>query len=401
MADQTLARYLNERSILTMLRTEGSASRADIARRLSLTPATITRLVTEMAGRGLVREVAGTAQAAIAREPGRPGVSIALNPAGAYFLGVEIGVGILRFALLDLAANLVSSAEAQVSKTITPAAVVKRIVAHVKKLVADDRFGDRIKSVGVTVPGLVTSDGFIVHLPILGWKNVDLQGMLDDAVHLPCIVENNGNAAAFGSVYTQPSSADGCTLFLKLGTGCGGAAIINGRLLRGGSGTAGEFGHIRVAEHGKCRGCGQTGCLEGFVDLVAVARSFRGTEALSDDAYARLPADLVEAALAGDQLASDAIGLFSHYLAQGIVTLVNIFNPTLIELGGVLRPVIGHCLLDVQTHVKAGIVPGTTVPEIQLSRLGLFECAIGAATVVHHHAFDISHVNLKVLEVQP
>ena len=401
MADQTLARYLNERSILTMLRTQGSASRAEIARRLSLTPATITRLVTDMAGRGLLHEIAESTRLGIVREPGRPGVSVALKPSGAYFLGVEIGIGIMRYALLDLSANVVTSSEAVVSNGIGPAAVVRRIANHLKKLVDDTRFGHRIKSVGVTVPGLVTSEGFIVHLPILGWKNVRLLEMLREAVHLPCIVENNGNAAAFGSVYTQPSSANGCTLFLKLGTGCGGAAIINGRLLRGGAGTAGEFGHIRVTEHGQRCHCGQTGCLETRVNLAAIAHIFRGTDDLSDEEFARLPGDLVQAAGAGEKAALSAIRSFSHYLALGIVTLVNIFNPTLIELGGVLRPVIDRCLPDIQTEVKERIVPGTTVPDIRLSRLGIFECAIGAATIVHHHAFDISHVNLTELEHQP
>jgi predicted ArsR family transcriptional regulator len=180
MADQTLARYVNELSILTMLRTEGSASRAQIARRLSLTPGTITRVVSELARRGLVQEIPGPIQAAV-REPGRPAISLALNPTGAYFLGVEMGVGVMRYALLDLAASVVASTEVVVSRSITPKKAVRAIAEQVARYQDARRFAGKIQAAGVTVPGLVTSEGYIVHLPILGWKNVNLLAMLRDA----------------------------------------------------------------------------------------------------------------------------------------------------------------------------------------------------------------------------
>jgi predicted NBD/HSP70 family sugar kinase len=395
MADQTLAKYVNELHILTMLRTQGAASRADIARRLLVTPATITRLISKLAERELVREIHDPIQKAATREPGRPGVNIALNPNGAFFLGVEIGVEILRFTLLDLAASVVMSSESLVLRKITPAEAVRAIADHVAKLERSTRFRGKIRSAGVTVPGLVTSEGFIVYLPILGWKNVNLLEMLGKATKLPCLVENNANAAAFGSVYTQPSLPSTCTIFLKLGTGCGGAAIINGRLLRGANGMAGEFGHIRMTEHGHRCSCNQVGCLESWVNLAALARSFRGTDRLNRAKYAALPTAVVAAAEAGDPAALAAIDSFSHYLSLGIISLVNIFNPTTIMLGGVMRPVTEWGLEAIQAQVANGIVPGIKIPEVRLSLLGNYECAVGAAALAHHHAFDISKVDLS------
>ena len=102
MADQTLARYVNELNVLTLLRTKGPTSRASLSRQLELTPATMSRLVGEMARRGLLREVDGSPNNPDSRAPGRPGVEIGIDPGGAAFLGVEIGVGIVRFCLLDL-----------------------------------------------------------------------------------------------------------------------------------------------------------------------------------------------------------------------------------------------------------------------------------------------------------
>ena len=389
MADQTLVRYVNERGVLTILRTQGSMSRAEIARKLSLTPATITRLVTDLEQRDLVREI-DSAAVTTAREPGRPGVGIALNGPAAFFLGVEIGVGIIRFAVIDLAAKVVSSSETPIARTLTPAKAVEIIAARIATYQDDPRFKGRIRAAGATVPGLVTSEGFIVYLPIMGWKNVNLLGLLRAATDLPFFVENNAKAAAFGSIYTMPSLPSICTIFLKLGAGCGGAAIINGRLLRGATGTAGEFGHLRISVEGHRCSCGQTGCLESWVNLGAMARLFRGTDRLTRREFARLPDVLTKAAEDGDAAAIAAIGSLTHYLSLGLVTLINTFNPTTIMLGGVMRPLLERCLADVQSEVARSVIPGTSIPDVRLSHLGVIECAVGAATIAHHNAFDIS-----------
>ena len=183
MADQTLARHVNELSILTALRVHGASNfEPEIARRLSITPATITRLVSDLSRRELIREVGDQAKDGAVRELGRPGVRIELNAEGAYFLGVEIDVGVLRFAALDLSASVVASSEVRVPKTSKPQTVVSRIADYVDSLESDGRFGGRLRSVGVTVPGLVTSDGTVINLPILGWKNLDLFAILKEQI---------------------------------------------------------------------------------------------------------------------------------------------------------------------------------------------------------------------------
>jgi predicted NBD/HSP70 family sugar kinase len=395
MADQTLARYVNELGVLTLLRTQGPASRADLARKLSLTPATITRLVSELLARKLVEELrAGGAASDVSREIGRPGVSLRLRASGAYFLGVEIGVGIVRIALLDLSASEAFSATYAVSDQISPDEAVDLIASELKKLQRNPHFKGRIRSMGVTVPGLVQLDGFIVHLPMLGWKEISFTQLLSKKIALPCVVENNANAAAFGSIYTQPALPSICTIFLKIGSGCGGAAIVNGRLLRGAAGTAGELGHIRLTEHGHRCSCGQKGCLESWVNLAALARAWGSGKGAAGKDLFTLPTRIVAAAKAGEGLAIDAISSLVDHLILGVVSLVNIFNPTTVMLGGAMKPVLEWRLGHIRKGVVAGIVPGTLVPNVLLSPLGDFECAIGAACLAHHRAFDISNVDL-------
>jgi len=390
---------VNELNVLTLLRTKGPTSRASLSRQLELTPATMSRLVGEMTRRGLLREVAGAASDQDARAPGRPGVEIGIDPGGAYFLGVEIGVGIVRFCLLDLAAAPVDSAEATVATDVAPPAVVRLIARHVAKLRRSPRFGQNIRSVGATVPGLVTLDGDVVHLPILGWRDVNLRARLSEAVGVPCFVENNATAAAFGAVYTQPSLQKDCAIFLKLGAGCGGAAIVNGRLLRGAAGTAGEFGHMRIAANGPRCHCGQRGCLETMVNLGAMARLYKSDDGVGDPAHIHLPARIARAARRRDPAALAAVASLARHLGLGLVALTNIFNPSTIVLGGIMRPLIELCLDRLRKTLADGIVPGALVPEIRMSALGLLECAVGAAAVAHHHSFDIANFDFSQREL--
>jgi predicted NBD/HSP70 family sugar kinase len=392
MATQTLARQVNELSILTMLRTHGSASRADIARQLAVTPATVTRLVSTLISQNIIYEVEGIEQT-VQRDVGRPGKYLALNPNGAFFLGAEIGVGIIRCVLLDLSITVVDSFEVKIPKSIKPPETVRIISDYFANVQGQPRYAGKIRSLCVTIPGPVAANGFIVHLPILGWKNVNILPLFSESTKLPCFAENNADAAAFGSIYTQNSSPNVCTIYLKAGFGCGGGVVINGRLLRGANGTACELGHIPIAETGPRCQSGHTGCLESWVNLNALARSL-GKDKLTESQLADLPAMAVRAAAAGDKTTLNAINSIVHYLIRGISALVNIFNPATIILGGIMLPVFEYRLEKIRRDISSGLVPGIPVPEVQLSKLGLLECAIGAASIAHHKAFDLSNIDL-------
>jgi predicted NBD/HSP70 family sugar kinase len=214
--------------------------------------------------------------------------------------------------------------------------------------------------------------------------------MARKSIRIPISIENNANAAAFGEVYRHPKLSDDLILFLKLGNGCGGAAIINGRLLRGTSGVATEFGHMRVADGGPRCHCGQTGCLETHVNLSALSRYLadQGSDLRAE------PTLVATAMRAGDGKVTAAVRRLENYLAIGIVSLTNIFNPSDIVLGGAMRPVLELLLDTLRAKVAAGIIPGIKPPAIALSSDDLFECAIGAAAIAHHEQFDTTAVSL-------
>lgn len=396
MANQSLVRYVNARRVVTLLRIEGPVSRADIARRLSLTRSTITNVVDDLIRRKLVIEMPQEKTEG-RRELGRPGIKVRLNPRGAYFLGVEIDVGVLRFAVLDLAGEV---AETQVvaSDTRRPQDAVDRIAKVHTALERQPKFRGRIRAVGLTVPGLVRSDGLVVHLPVLGWKNVKLLQLAAAQIDAPLFIENNTNAAAFGEVYTHPGPNRDFIIYLKLGIGCGGAAILNGRLMRGGSGTAAEFGHMRVADDGPLCSCGRHGCLESFVNLAAVASGFAPGETLTMQELVDLSPKVAKAYKAGTARARATVDAITARLITGLVSLTNLFNPTEIVLGGLMRPLFAPHIARIAQGVRSGIVPGMAVPQLTLSAGEVFECAIGAASIAHHESFDVSNIEFDVIE---
>jgi len=394
MADQTLARYVNERRILTLLRVQGPMSRADAARQLALTRGTITNLVESLISRELIIEQSSKPASGPRRELGRPGVNIALHRDGGYFLGAEIGVGVIRFALLDLTLEVVENSTIATAPDVPPEAAIKEVIRYAKSLMRRKKYRRRLRALGITVPGLVRSDGFVVNLPILGWKDVNLQVLAEAELGVPTSIVNNANAAAFGELYTQPSLQQDSVVYLKIGTGCGGAVIINGRLLRGPSGTAGELGHIRIASTGSVCSCGQVGCLETYVNTVALSRLHRPHDAPDVDALPSLPQLVATRAVEGDAAAQAAMDSIAHHLLIGLISLANVFGPRTIFLGGTMRPVLASCLDRLQQGVARGIVPGMEAPEVRLSALSELECAIGVATISHHQAFDISSVEI-------
>jgi N-acetylglucosamine repressor len=391
MTNQSFIRNINQRRILTLLRREGSLSRAEIARRLSLTRSAVTYLADALLTARLVVEAAGGAAEPLTRDAGRPGVALSLNPTGNYFLGAEIGVTALRLALVDMTLAPVRTKTIALRRSPSPAEAIRAVGKFLKECEADKKYRGRIRAIGVTVPGLVRDDGLVVHLPILGWRDVNFLPLARRSLRIPVAIENNTNAVAFGEVYRNPNLSHDLVLFLKLGNGCGGAAIIDGNLLRGTSGVATEFGHMRVAEDGPRCHCGQTGCLETRVNLAALERYLveEGADLAPD------PARVAQAIQAGDASATAAARKLARHLAIGMINLSNIFNPSDIVLGGAMRPVLELCLDDLRQAVATGIVAGIAPPKIALSRNDAFECAIGAAAIAHHGQFDTNALSLS------
>jgi predicted NBD/HSP70 family sugar kinase len=391
MANHSFVKNLNERRILTLLRVEGALTRAEVARRLRFNRSTVTNLVNGLLERNLVAETdKPSCQADAGSDLGRPGVNIALNPSGCYFLGVEIGVEVIRYVLMNMALSVVEQESIAIAPPHTPERVARQIATQLDKYQKNPHYGSLIQSVCVTVPGLVRNDGLVTNLVIVGWRDVDFRGTLSRMLPIPVQIENDANAAAFGEVYCHPKALLGMTVFLKLGIGCGGAVILDGRILKGHDGFGGDFGHMRIVDEGPICNCGRAGCMEPLVSMKAL-RTYLHDATLPADPSAE---EIARAAALGNPSALAAARHLEHYLSLGMISLTNIFNPANIIIGGEMREIAGVVLDNIRSSVKSEIIPGLPAPGIHLSENGDFECAIGAAAIAHQQEFDQASVGL-------
>lgn len=183
----------------------------------------------------------------------------------------------------------------------------------------------KIKAIGIGAPGpILYEKGIVVEAPNLpGWKKVHLKEIFEKEYKVPVFVDNDANCAALAEAWFGAGKFATHFLYMTVSTGIGGGIIINKKLYRGATGSAGEFGHMTIHIDGPKCGCGHYGHLEAHASGTAMKKKM-GMEAVSVELAARQ----------GDKKALKAIEETAHYLAIGIANLVNIFNPEMVVIGG-------------------------------------------------------------------
>lgn len=247
-------------------------------------------------------------------------------------------------------------------------------------------------SVGIGVPGLVTSQGVLRSAPNLdGVADVAVAHLVGERLGFPVVVDNDGTCAAVAEHQLGVARGMSDVALVTLGTGIGGAIISGGRVRRGHNGFAGEFGHMVIDPHGPPCPCGRSGCWERYASGAGLARLGRDAAAAGRLDAVRLGAggdpadvrgeDVQRAALDGDPDALVVIDDFARWLAVGLANLTNALDPELFVLGGglasgavlYLRPVRAWLReLLYQPHLRS-------IPAVECVALGERAGAIGAA----------------------
>lgn len=220
-------------------------------------------------------------------------------------------------------------------------AVIQRMVDAISAVAADG--GSEIR-VGVGAPGPIDHrSGTILQPPHLpGWDAVPLRSILESRLDLPVRVGNDANLAALGEQRFGAGKGIDNLIYITVSTGIGGGIINDGKLVLGERGLAAEAGHIVIERDGPLCSCGQRGCLEALASGTAIARmareataSGRETSMVAFAAGKEITAEIVTgAAREGDEVALEIMAEASRALAAGIVTLVHVFNPRRIIIGG-------------------------------------------------------------------
>jgi glucokinase len=187
--------------------------------------------------------------------------------------------------------------------------------------------------IGVGIAGDVDSkNGILRFSPNLPkWKNVRIKEILQKKSGVPVTVDNDANCAAYGSYVIDGKRKYPNFVTVTLGTGVGGGLIFRGQLYRGGTGTAGEIGHITVNPSGPRCGCGNMGCLEAYIGTAGIINIAKKHGFKTGTVT---PATVAAAAYAGDQAAAKVYDEVAHYLAVGLGSIINMLNPDMISIAG-------------------------------------------------------------------
>ncbi|MCD1572936.1 ROK family transcriptional regulator [Agromyces mediolanus] len=324
MAHRTSPRTDVTRSaILAQLGANGPASRADLARALSVSPALVTQLTKDLLADGLIAELEQAPSSG-----GRPARMLGLVASAGRAVGVKVVADHVAFVEVGIDGRVLRSAsepfDAMASTYLTE--LVERI-----RHFLDGGGGAPLLGIGVGVPGSVDQPGSgVVDAPALDWSKVELGDALRRALGLPVIVENNVNALAVAERLFGLGRSHDHFLVVTIGTGIGAGIVVDGAVLRAANGGAGEIGHIPVAEGPRCH-CGNDGCLEALIGEAALVARARAEGIIS--ATAGIDA-LRAAADAGDERASRVFGDAGAVLGRTLAGVVHTIAPAFIVVLG-------------------------------------------------------------------
>ncbi len=256
--------------------------------------------------------------------------------------GIDIGGTKIAGAVVAEDGTVV--AQTRVESPATDAGAMATAVAG---LVAELVAAHPVTAVGVGAAGYVAADrSTVLFAPNISWRNEPLGADLAGLTGLPVVIENDGNAAAWGEFRFGAGREFDDQLMVTVGTGVGGGVIVDGHLLRGAFGVGGEIGHLRLVPDGILCGCGNRGCFEQYGSGTALVRSTRDA-VLADRRGAR---DLLEraggdvesingplitaAAQDGDAFAIEQLARLGEHLGQGIASLAAVLDPGVVVIGG-------------------------------------------------------------------
>jgi len=316
-----------------------------------------------------------------------------------FWIGFDLGGTKMLTAVYDEALKKTFQIKRKTKPDSHPFSI-DRIIDTIEKMLVE--WGGKrssVQGIGIGAPGALNPEtGEVVNAPNLGWKNVALRKILEDAFKVPVTVINDVDAGTFGEYSAGAAMNARCVLGVFPGTGIGGSIIYEGTILRGTASSIGEIGHLQIDENGFRCGCGNRGCLETVASRLAIAgqaaiAAYRGQApallaATGCDIAKIRSGALAEAIAAGDTIIEEIVRQAARRLGQGIAAAVNLLAPDRIILGGGLVEKMPDLYLsEVSAAMEPGLFPvyrsnGT----VAIAQLGADAVTLGAAAHIKQHA---------------
>lgn len=326
LSSTKLIRSFNAISVLQALYREGSATRTRLTEVTHMSPATITRIIAELAEQHvIIEERMGESNG------GRKPVIFRLNYDQLFAVGIQILRDRVALGLYDIKGRPAAHKVFQ-QYSLEPEALLAELAREFETLLSASRIDrEHVLGVGLAISGIVDSqEGRLVKSVNLGWRDVGVASMLEKLLGLQVIVENDANAAALAEMWFGGADDTRNLLYIKTDTGVGAGIVADGELLTGRRGMAGEIGHVPLFADGRPCRCGQKGCLETYLYLPDVLRRY----AQETGRTVQSVGDLFASARAGDGAARTIVDEASKALAKTICFSEMLLDVETVVIGG-------------------------------------------------------------------
>ncbi|MDR2414470.1 MAG: ROK family transcriptional regulator [Odoribacteraceae bacterium] len=401
-------RAQQKKEILTFFYRRGKLSKPEICRMTNLTAPTINRIIGELIDTRWVIDC-GEGSSAGGKRPHL----FALNPDAAYVLGIDIGRVHLKIAIFNLHREVVGKIQIFPSllETATRDENFSYLSTKVKEVIkALEVPADKIKVAGVALPGLIDKEGnsysYLVH------ERTNLKSELEQLLGMPVFVDNDSNVMAIAEhTFGVARGADNA-LCISVNECIGLGMILNGKPYSGAQGMAGEFGHIRLLGVDLPCYCGKIGCLESVASGRAIVTAARDaiakgrTTAIASCAGTNeiTLGNVITAALQDDLFAIELLQRAGEKIGEGIATLIHLFNPRLLVIGGEIADAGDHITAPILQTVNKYTLSRLRIPcEVRLSNLNTRAAIMGTLMLVMQDLYyddnsDFFHLTMKFKE---
>ncbi|WP_071147290.1 ROK family protein [Bacteroides ihuae] len=284
-----------------------------------------------------------------------------------YVVGIDIGGTNTVFGIVDARGSILSSGSVKTQAYSSIGDYVDEVCKNLLPLIIAQGGVDKIKGIGIGAPNGNYYSGTIEFAPNLPWKGIiPLAALFEEKLGIPTALTNDANAAAVGEMTYGAARGMKDFIMITLGTGVGSGIVINGQVVYGHDGFAGELGHVimRRGDTGRLCGCGRKGCLEAYCSATGVARTARELLAARTDAslLRNIPSenisskDVYDAAVQGDKLAQEIFNSTGTLLGEALADFIAFSSPEAIILFGGLAKSGDYIMKPIQKAIDDNIL---------------------------------------------
>ncbi|XID90149.1 ROK family transcriptional regulator [Paenibacillaceae bacterium WGS1546] len=381
-----LMKEINTAMIMNLLHREGRMTRAELTKATKLSATTVSALIEDLIGRGIVREAGEKASPGA----GRRAIALEIDKDGGYVIGISLGNRHLICAVLDLHGQ--SIAEFRTNIAIGNESIAEQIRWALGSCVeqTESMTPERIRGIGIAAPGLIDeTEGVVLYSSLLKLSDFDLRRRVSAYYPgVPVKLVNDSNAAAFAERYAGVAKDRQSLLYMTINDGIGAGLVLNAQIYSGYLGAAGEIGHVSLDPQGEICNCGQRGCLETILTRPYILAKCRAEAARQG---VEGPADFDEALArydAGEAWLEPIFGRVIETARQMIASAAHLVSPEVVVLDGWMNRSAGVLRKLREAFDRRQFPFAVTGDRLLPAAFGEKGALYGSATLMLHQIFS-------------